>query len=168
MRIAGLIHDSIADGPGLRYVVFTQGCSLRCEGCQNPDTWDPQGGLEISTDDIIKDLLSNPLTDGLTISGGEPFDQAAGCASLAAAARENGLGVWVFTGWIFEELLDKAGSDSDIINLLEQTDVLVDGRFKITERTLSLKWCGSTNQRVIDIKKSLITGRGEIYDDGKC
>ena len=168
MRIAGLIHDSIVDGPGLRYVVFTQGCSIRCEGCQNPNTWDPQSGLEISIDDIVKDLLSNPLTNGLTISGGEPFDQAADCASLAAAAREKGLGVWVFTGRTFEELLDMAGSDSVIMTLLEQTDVLVDGRFIVTERTLSLKWCGSTNQRVIDVRKSLITGKGEIYDDGKC
>jgi len=165
MRIAGQIHDSIVDGPGLRYVVFTQGCSLCCEGCQNPDTWDPSGGSEIPVDEIIRDLLSNPLTDGLSLSGGEPFEQAADCASLAASARENGLNVWVFSGRTFEELLDISGSDSDIMKLLVQTDVLVDGRYISTERTLSVKWCGSKNQRVIDVRKSLKTGKGELYDD---
>ena len=168
MRVAGLTHDSIVDGPGLRYVVFAQGCSIRCEDCHNPNTWDPLGGSEISIDDIITDLLSNPLTDGLTLSGGEPFDQAADCASLAAVAREKGLNVWVFTGKTFEELIDIDGSNSDIMKLLKQTDVLVDGRYIADERTLSLKWCGSKNQRVIDVQKSLITGKGELYDAGKC
>ena len=163
MRIAGLVHDSIVDGPGLRYVVFTQGCSLCCEGCHNPDTWDQQGGYETTVDDIIKDLISNPLTDGLTLSGGEPFEQAASCASLAAFARTKGLNVWVFSGRTFEELQNDAKSDNDISNLLTQTDVLVDGRFVLKERTLSLKWCGSTNQRVIDVQKSLKTGKGELY-----
>jgi len=163
MKIAGLIHDSIVDGPGLRYVVFTQGCSLCCEGCQNPDTWDPDGGSEITIDEIIKDFLSNPLTDGLTLSGGEPFEQAADCASLAAASREAELSVWVFTGKTFEEIYSESKVDDDIFKLLTLTDVLVDGRFILKERTLSLKWCGSTNQRVIDVQKSLITGKGELY-----
>jgi len=167
MKIAGLIHDSIVDGPGLRYVVFTQGCSVRCEGCQNPDTWDPQGGSEASVDDIVKDLLSNPLTDGLTLSGGEPFDQAADCACLAAVAHENGLNVWVFSGKTFEELQNEAKTDPDVNDLLKQTDILVDGRFILAERTLSQKWCGSKNQRVIDVQKSLITEKGEIYNDSK-
>ena len=164
MRVAGLIHDSIVDGPGLRYVVFTQGCSLRCEGCHNPDTWDPQGGSERPVAEIVNDLLSNPLTDGLTLSGGEPFEQAADCASLAAVAREKGLDVWVFSGRTFEELLDISGADSDIMDLLKQTDVLVDGRFILAERTLSIKWCGSKNKRVIDVQKSLITKKRELYD----
>ena len=165
MKIAGLIHDSIVDGPGLRYVVFTQGCSMCCEGCQNPDTWDPQGGSEVSVDDIARDFLSNPLTDGLTLSGGEPFEQAADCASLAAISREKGLNVWIFSGKTFEELQNDAKSDTDILNLLSQTDILVDGRFILAERTLSQKWCGSRNQRVIDVQKSLISGKGELYDD---
>lgn len=165
MRIAGLIHDSIVDGPGLRYVVFTQGCSLHCSGCQNPDTWDPHDGFEMTVEEIIKDIQSNPLTDGLTLSGGEPFDQAADCSCLAALAREKGLNVWVFTGRTYEELLDMSCTDPDIMSLLEQTDILVDGRFMITERTLSIKWCGSRNQRVIDVRKSLKTGKGELCDE---
>jgi len=168
MKIAGLIHDSIVDGPGLRYVVFTQGCTLRCEGCHNPETWDPKGGSEISIEEIVNDLMSNPLTDGLTLSGGEPFEQAADCAGLAAIARKNGLNVWIFSGRSFEELLDISVSDSDIMTLMTQTDVLVDGRFIKSERTLSQKWCGSRNQRVIDVQKSLKTGKGELYDDRKC
>jgi len=153
MRIAGLVQDSIVDGTGFRFVVFTQGCSIRCEGCQNPDTWDFDGGTELSLDDIIGEMLSNPLTDGLTLSGGEPFDQAADCASLAAVAHENGLNVWTFTGKTFEELLAEAEVNQDVKSLLEQTDVLVDGRFVLAERTLSKKWCGSKNQRVIDMRE---------------
>jgi len=152
MRVAGLVQDSIVDGPGFRFAVFTQGCSIRCVGCHNPDTWDPDCGMEISLDEIIGEMLSNPLTDGLTLSGGEPFDQAADCASLAAAAHENGLNVWTFTGRTFEELLTEAEGNRDVKALLEHTDVLVDGRFILTERTLSKKWCGSSNQRVIDVK----------------
>jgi len=149
MKVAGLVQDSIVDGPGLRFVVFTQGCSIRCEGCHNPDTWDFDSGIEITIAGIIDEMLSNPLTDGLTLSGGEPFEQAADCASLAATAHENGLNVWTFTGKTFEELIMEAKVDHDVKRLLEQTDVLVDGRFILTERTLSKKWCGSRNQRVI-------------------
>jgi len=165
MKIAGSIQDSIVDGPGFRYVLFTQGCNFRCEGCHNPKTWDPNGGREISVSDIINEMLSNPLTDGLTLTGGEPFDQAADCASLAAAAREKGLNVWVYTGWTFEKLLKKAGTKKAVHKLLSLADVLVDGRYIHSERTLSIKWCGSKSQRVIDVKKSLITGKGELYDE---
>jgi len=164
MRIAGLVHDSIVDGPGLRYAVFTQGCTVCCKGCHNPDTWDFNGGVEIAVNDVIEQMLSNPLTDGLSLSGGEPFQQAADCASLAAAAHENGLNVWVFTGRTFEELKEKSKTVSDINKLLLHTDVLVDGRFILEERTLSIKWCGSKNQRVIDVKKSLIAGKGVLYE----
>ncbi|MCL2661827.1 MAG: anaerobic ribonucleoside-triphosphate reductase activating protein [Oscillospiraceae bacterium] len=159
MKIAGLVQESIVDGPGLRFVVFTQGCSIRCEGCHNPDTWDSGGGTEMSLAEIIGEMLSDPLTDGLTLSGGEPFEQAADCACLAAAAHENGLNVWTFTGKTFEELLAEEINDEDVKLLLEQTDVLVDGRFDITERTLTKKWCGSKNQRVIKVRESLSSGK---------
>ena len=165
MRIAGSIQDSIVDGPGFRYVVFTQGCNFFCEGCHNPATWDPGGGREVPVSDIIKEMLANPLTDGLTLSGGEPFEQAADCASLAAAARERGLNVWIFTGWTFEKLLKAASKKPAMKKLLTQADVLVDGRYIKTERTLSVKWCGSKNQRVLDVKKSLISGKGELYNE---
>ena len=158
MRIAGRVQDSIVDGPGLRFVVFAQGCGLRCEGCHNPDTWDLQGGAEVTVDELIAEMLSNPLTDGLTLTGGEPFLQAAACVPLAAAAHENGLDVWTFSGFTFKELLTRKASDPATGALLDRTDVLVDGAFRITERTLSLKWRGSRNQRVLDVQKSLKAG----------
>jgi len=164
MRIAGIVHDSIVDGPGLRYVVFTQGCQFRCEGCHNPDTWNSDGGTEMAVESIINDMLSNPLTDGLTLSGGEPFEQAADCVNLAAAAHENGLNVWIFTGKTFEELCEDSIVDGTVAELLMRTDVLVDGKFILEERTLVQKWCGSKNQRVLDVKKSLKAKRGVTYE----
>ena len=155
MRIAGTIQDSIVDGPGLRFVVFAQGCEFRCEGCHNPGTWDKNGGEEASAGEIIEEMLSNPLTDGLTLTGGEPFLQPGECAALAAAARDSGLNVWLFTGYTFEELLAVARSDRTAGYLLQLVDVLVDGRFIKEERTLQLKWRGSKNQRVLDAPKSL-------------
>ena len=165
MRIAGLIQDSIVDGPGIRFVVFAQGCKSCCEGCHNPETWNPNGGREMPVNEIIEEMLSNPLTDGLTLSGGEPFEQAADCASLAVVAREKGLNVWVFTGWTFEKLLNKAKIEPKIRKLLNQTDVLIDGRYIKAEHTLSSKWCGSKNQRVLDIRKSLVAGKGVLWDE---
>ena len=159
MRIAGTIQDSIVDGPGFRFVVFTQGCESRCEGCHNPGTWDMDGGTETSVGDIIDEMLGNPLTDGLTLSGGEPFLQAADCVRLAAAAREKGLNIWVYTGYRFEELIAKLKSEPQVKELLELTDALIDGPFILAERTLSLRWRGSRNQRVLDMKKSLETGK---------
>lgn len=159
MRIAGTVQDSIVDGPGFRFVVFTQGCDKRCEGCHNPATWDQSGGLEINVDAIIAELLSNPLTDGLTLSGGEPFLQAAECAAIAASAHEKGLNVWAYTGFTFEELIAKAEAEAPVKTLLKSTDVLVDGPFVLAGRTLSLKWRGSKNQRVLDLPKSIETGK---------
>ena len=158
MRVAGLIQESIVDGPGLRFVVFTQGCEQRCEGCHNTGTWDIDAGVEMPVEEIITKMLSNPLTDGLTLSGGEPFLQLADCLRLAVAARENGLNVWVFTGFRFEELTHRAIADPQYNELLELTDVLVDGPFIMPERTLSLKWRGSWNQRVINVRESLASG----------
>ena len=155
MKISGTIQDSIVDGPGLRFAVFTQGCDVGCEGCQNPGAISPSGGIEMTLDQIISEMSSNPLTDGLTLTGGEPFMQAADCSQLAAAAHEIGLNVWTYTGNTFSELIEKSKNDPNIMELLQNTDVLVDGRFEIKERTLSLKWRGSKNQRIIDVPKTL-------------
>ena len=158
MRVAGLVQDSIVDGPGFRFVVFAQGCQQCCEGCHNPATWDIGGGTEKTVDEIIAEMLKNPLTDGLTLSGGEPLLQVGECLPLAAAARENGLNVWVFTGFTFEKLMARAEEEPEVKSFLELTDVLVDGAFVQAERTLSLRWRGSRNQRVIDVPKSLAAG----------
>ena len=155
MKIAGTVQYSIVDGPGFRFTLFTQGCPHKCPGCHNPQTHDFSGGEELSTDEIIKKLLSNPLTDGITFSGGEPFEQASDCAVIAAAARQHGLNVWCYSGYTFEELLEKSRVDSGVMELLKLTDVLVDGKFILEEKSYNVPWRGSRNQRLIDVKKSL-------------
>ena len=165
MRIAGLVQDSIVDGPGLRFVVFAQGCNLRCEGCHNPDTWDINGGEDKTVEELIAEMARNPLTDGVTISGGEPLLQAGECARLAADARGRGLNVWLYSGYTIEQLMDRSGSEPEIMELLELCDVLVDGPFKLDERTLQLKWRGSKNQRLIDVQKSLASGAAAVVDN---
>ncbi|SFQ03877.1 ribonucleoside-triphosphate reductase class III activase subunit [Oscillibacter sp. PC13] len=156
MRIAGIVQDSIVDGPGLRFTVFLQGCHRSCLGCQNPQTHDPNGGVEIPVSELVAEMRSNPLTDGLTLSGGEPFEQPAEALLLAKAAHESGLNVWCWTGSLFEDLLDKGIPVQQA--LLRELDVLVDGPFLLKERTLSLPWRGSRNQRVIRVQESLEQG----------
>ena len=159
MRIAGLTQESIVDGPGLRFAVFTQGCDLTCEGCHNPEARNTSSGIEMPVNEIIAKMLSNPLTDGLTLSGGEPIKQVADCLQLALAAHGTGLNVWVFSGYTFEELIALAPKVPAVKELLGLIDVLVDGRFVLAQRTLELKWRGSRNQRVIDMPRSLAAGR---------
>lgn len=161
MRISGTIQDSIVDGPGLRFVIFTQGCPHHCPGCHNPETHDPDGGKEMSQDELIKLMSSNPLTDGLTLSGGEPFMQASELIPVAKAAREKGFNIWAWSGWTIDELL--ASGDEAKIELLKLCDVLVDGRFVLAKRSLALEWRGSSNQRVLDVKKSIAAGEGVWY-----
>ena len=156
MRIYGLVQDSIVDGPGLRFVCFVQGCPHHCSGCHNPDSHDPAGGTEMTTDEIIAHMLSNPLTDGLTLSGGEPFDQAEDCMVIARAAHDHGLNVWCYTGYTYEHLLRYGTGDQ--IALLAEVDVLVDGRYDESKRSLSLDWRGSSNQRVIDLNRRVNDG----------
>ncbi|MEG1746945.1 MAG: anaerobic ribonucleoside-triphosphate reductase activating protein [Oscillospiraceae bacterium] len=152
MRIASTISDSIVDGPGLRFTVFTQGCPHGCPGCHNPDTHDPHGGSEVSLEDLAAKMLKNPLTDGLTLSGGDPFTQAADCAALAETAKKAGLNVWAYTGYTYENLL--AANNPDWNALLAQVDVLVDGPFLLAQKSYSALFRGSSNQRLIDLNKT--------------
>lgn len=166
MHIAGLVQDSIVDGPGFRFTLFTQGCPHRCPGCHNPDTWAAEGGREETVEAVVAEMRKNPLTDGLTLSGGEPFEQAAECAQVAAAARADGLNVWTYTGYTFEELF--AMDDPAVRQLLQLTDVLVDGRFSLAEKSFDVRWRGSRNQRLIDVAQSLAGGRAvELDESGK-
>lgn len=162
MKIANFVQDSIVDGPGLRFTLFTQGCPHRCLGCHNPQTHDFAGGKEMSVEELAAIILANPLTDGLTLSGGEPFAQPEECAALARRVREKGLNVWAYSGWTFEELLAGTTAQQELLGLC---DVLVDGPFLLAERSLNLKWRGSTNQRVIDMPKSLAAGEAVLLAD---
>ena len=156
MRIANVVSDSIVDGPGLRFTVFTQGCPHHCPGCHNPETHDPAGGRAVTVEELAEQMLSNPLTDGLTLSGGEPFDQAGECAALAARAKESGLNVWAYTGYPYETLLEK--ENPDVLALLAQVDVLVDGPFVESLKSYDALFRGSTNQRLIDVAQSRASG----------
>ncbi|MGI6193406.1 MAG: anaerobic ribonucleoside-triphosphate reductase activating protein [Christensenellales bacterium] len=160
-RIAGLIRDSVVDGPGLRLALFTQGCPHACPGCHNPNTHDFSGGQEADTADIIQELANNPLWAGITLTGGEPFCQPEAMLEIAKAAREMGKSVWAYSGWTFEELL----LDEKKRALLEACDVLVDGRFILERRSLALRFRGSDNQRVIDVPASLKEGKVVLWQD---
>lgn len=150
IRIAGISNDSIVDGEGIRFTVFVQGCFRGCAGCHNPQTHDPSGGYEIEIDELIEKMKKNPILTGLTISGGEPFLQPLECAELARKAHEIGLNVWCYTGYTLEDLLGSGNAEAHKC-LLDQVDMLVDGEFIYEERTFSLPWRGSKNQRLIDM-----------------
>lgn len=149
IRIAGISNDSIVDGEGIRFTVFTQGCLRGCAGCHNPQTHDINGGYEVEIDELIEKMKKNPILTGLTISGGEPFLQAFECAELARKAHEIGLNVWCYTGFTYEYIRDDPFGY--YTKLLNEVDILVDGEFKLEERTLELPWRGSKNQRIINL-----------------
>lgn len=153
LRIAGTVGESIVDGPGFRYTVFTQGCPHHCPGCHNPQTHDFEGGTEITLDELYRDICKNKFVRGVTFSGGEPFCQPGSLAMLAAELKKAGRHLMAYTGYTFEQLLENP--DSAVRALLEQLDLLVDGRFLEAERDISLKFRGSANQRVLDVPKSL-------------
>ena len=154
IRLSGIVDESIVDGPGFRMAIFTQGCPHRCPGCHNPQTHDFNAGTWMETDDIVGRALENPLLDGVTLTGGEPFCQPEACADIARRAREKGLNVWCYSGWTYEALLEKP----ECRCLLEAIDVLVDGRFMLEQCSLELRFRGSANQRLIDVKRSLEAG----------
>ena len=148
IRIAGLVPESFVDGDGIRFAVFMQGCLRNCEGCHNPETHALDGGHLVDTADIVDALKKNPLLDGITLTGGEPFLQVDAATELARSAKSLGLSVWCYTGNKFEEL------DADAQKLLDNVDVLIDGEFVESLRDLELDFRGSSNQRIIDVKKS--------------
>lgn len=156
IRIAGIVNDSIVDGPGFRLAIFTQGCPHHCKGCHNPNTHAFDGGKLGETRDIIEKMQENELLDGITLTGGEPFCQPEACLELARAAHHAGLNVWSYSGYTFEELQK---GQSEWLALLKEVDVLVDGRFILEKRTLECRFRGSSNQRLIDVPKSLEAGR---------
>ena len=108
IRLFGLVTDSIVDGPGFRVSIFTQGCPHHCEGCHNPGSHDPAAGKEWTLDEVEKKFTGNPLLDGITLTGGEPFQQPAACAELARRAHQKGLNVWSYSGYTYEKLRELA------------------------------------------------------------
>ena len=157
IRIAGIVGDSIVDGPGLRMAIFFQGCLRGCAGCHNPGSWALTGGREIEADALLARIDKNPLLAGVTFTGGEPLLRAGALIPLAEGIRGRGLDLAVYTGWVFEDIL--ADGDPDALRLLGLASVIVDGPFMIERKSLLLPFRGSGNQRVLDAKKSLSESR---------
>ncbi len=156
IRLAAEIQtDSIVDGEGIRTVIWTQGCSHNCNGCHNPETHSFEGGFLVDIEDLEKQILSVKNQDGITLSGGDPMFQPEASAQIAKFCKENGLNVWCYTGFTFEELLKTSEKNSKLRELLENIDVLVDGKFVLEEKSLNLYFKGSKNQRILDMPKSL-------------
>lgn len=155
LRISGIISESIVDGPGIRFVVFAQGCKHHCKGCHNPSTFDLNGGFAIEIDSIINEIKKNPLLKGVTFSGGEPFLQAEAFTELAKKCHELGLDVISYTGYTFENLVSGFDTHPDWKSLLQNIDILIDGPFIEEKKSLLLKFIGSSNQRILNAKLSM-------------
>ncbi len=158
IRIFGVVEESIVDGPGIRYSIFVQGCSHGCPGCHNPESHSPKGGELRSIESVLGGIRSNKLIAGVTLSGGEPFEQPHACAALAQQLKADGYNIWTFTGYLYEDLLKMSQANPDIACLLDNIDVLVDGPFVEELKSLELDWRGSSNQRVIDLAKTRDVG----------
>ncbi|MDO5146871.1 MAG: anaerobic ribonucleoside-triphosphate reductase activating protein [Eubacteriales bacterium] len=151
LRLSGLVEESIVDGPGLRYVVFVQGCPHHCKGCHNPQTHAFDEGYVESVDYIFRQYRQNPLLSGITFSGGEPFCQPESLAALGRMIRAIGGHVITYTGYTYEKLLEMAKENPSIQKLLDVTDQLIDGPYVEEYRDLELPFRGSSNQRIIDL-----------------
>lgn len=167
LRLASSVtSDSIVDGPGLRTVIWTQGCKHNCKGCHNKQTHDFNGGFEVEVESIIDTLKDLRLQKGITLSGGEPFEQPDALVKICKEARKLGLDVWAYSGYTFEQLTDiKNDKYFKWKNLLNEIDVLIDGKFIEEKKSMLLKYRGSSNQRVLDIKKSLQLKRAVLHVD---
>jgi len=160
LRVAGVVKESIVDGPGIRYVVFSQGCPHKCKGCHNEAALDFSGGKEYETERILLEVSKNPLLAGVTFSGGEPFCQAEAFSVLATELKSENknINIWAYTGYTYEELLELSKENESVKEMLTRIDVLVDGRFVLEKRDISLRFKGSSNQRHIDVKSTMEKG----------
>ena len=153
---APFTEDSIVDGEGIRSVIWFQGCSHHCKECQNPETWPFDKGMEYDVEDVKKMIDNLEDQDGITFSGGDPMFQPEALLELIKHTHEKGMNVWVYTGFTYEEILKLKPIYKEI---LENTDVLFDGRFEIEKKTMSAKFRGSSNQRVINVSESIKQGK---------
>ena len=158
VRIAGITHESVTDGPGIRSVLFFQGCPHGCSGCHNPQTWSFAGGEELEVAQVISSMRLTPLLSGFTFSGGEPFVQAPAVAELASYVKSRQLSLWIYTGYVWEQLLADINK-AVYRDLLALADVIVDGPYQKEFRRLGLPYRGSQNQRIIMVAESLQSGK---------
>jgi len=164
MRLSGIATESLADGPGVRYVLFTQGCYHECPHCHNPETWEPTGGEEFSILKIQRYIQTTKKQyRGITFSGGEPFLQAAELARIAKTAKKRGWDVVTFTGYTYEDLAQSL--DNAVQALLEISDILIDGRFEHSLLDTTLPFRGSSNQRMIDMNATRTSGNIVLFTE---
>lgn len=158
IRIAGYVDDSIVDGPGIRFTIFTQGCAHHCFNCHNPETWDFDKGKDVDIDELISKINRNPLLQGITLSGGDPLYQVNACLELVKKVKElnSDLDIIIYTGFTFEELANNFKKNNDLLSLLKLSDILIDGKYEDSLRDLTLRFRGSSNQRVINLKKTFL------------
>jgi anaerobic ribonucleoside-triphosphate reductase activating protein len=167
MRLSGITPESLVDGPGLRYVIFTQGCPHQCPHCHNPETWDSNGGKEYSVRQIIRLIKQQKKTkQGVTFSGGEPFLQASELAEVALAARQINWDVVTYTGYTYEQLI--ADNNDGVKALLSASDILIDGKYIHKLRSIELPFRGSSNQRIIDMAKTREKGRIVLWNESRA
>lgn len=164
IKIAGIVEESIVDGPGIRFVIFTQGCPHKCKGCHNPQTHSFDDGKYIKNDELVSMIKSNPLLKGVTLSGGEPFMQAKQLSKLIDKLEDTNLDIITYTGFKYEELIQDANSDNNFLELLNRTDILIDGKFEENKKDENLMYRGSSNQRAINAKISLEIGKIVEYE----
>ena len=162
IRAASVAWQSVVDGPGLRLVVFTQGCPHRCPGCHNPETHDFKGGYDLPIEQVLAGLDKNPLLRGVTLSGGEPLAQPQALLPLAAGVKARGKDIICFTGYTFEELLQMLPENPPLAALLGEICLLIDGRYEAAQRDITLPFRGSRNQRILDLPASLKQGRAVL------
>ena len=156
IRLAAYLQpDSIVDGEGIRTVIWTQGCPHHCLGCHNPETHDMDGGALVDLEEVYEIIDSLEGQDGITFSGGDPFMQSKACSEIAKYARKKGYTIWAYTGYTFEQLMSLSKTKSEIMDFLKEIDILVDGKFKIKKKSYNTLFRGSSNQRMIDVEKSL-------------
>ncbi len=158
MRVLRTYRCTICDGPGLRYAIYLAGCRHACPGCHNPLSWNPNQGAELTPQllqSILQEISSDPMLDGITISGGDPYYDPAGLLQLLQQLKANSpLPIWVYTGYTLQELLEA----EPLAATLPYIHTLVDGRFVQALANPCLQWRGSSNQRIIPIAEQIANG----------
>lgn len=165
MNLAGYDRESIVNGDGMRATLYFSGCVHHCKGCFNAPAWNFSYGEPFTRErqlEIIAEIADNPLLDGVTLCGGDPFCSAREVADFVRLLKEHlpDMHIWAYTGYTYEEVL----TEPDRFELLQLCDTLVDGRFVLEEKDLTLRFRGSRNQRIIDVRKSLASGAIHVID----
>lgn len=163
LQIGGFLHNSLVNGDGIRAVVFVSGCMHNCVGCHNEVMQDFDYGDSVSIDDIMVKIVSNmPIIKGITLSGGEPFESTMGLLKISERVKDLGLNIWCYSGYTYDEIINSR--DKDKLRMLNCIDVLIDGKFDGELIEGASKYTGSSNQRVIDVQKSLLEDKIILWD----